>query len=579
MAIEFSSFKTKVARRIFLMFIVCALVPICVLVLVSYRHVRNQLFDQSRQRLQQESGAIAMSVYERLLFLRTEMHLLAAGLPGGLPLGAPAHGAPADLKQHFKGLVRLKDCVVTQTWGEPVALPPLTPEQREHLADGKALLLVVDHNDGKQIVMGVRLAQDNDGSQALFGLIRRTYLWEAAERRPPMTELQFIAAPDRILFNSLARSGPLPFQLPNDADELRSGWFGWQANGQAYVASYAHLYLKPNFHFPEWIVVLSEPAEHVTAPMADFALSFPLALIVSLALVVFLSIALIRKMSGPIETLKEATHQIAKGRFGHKVAIASGDEFEILGAAFNQMSAKLQEDQTLLVRTAKMATMGQMAAGIIHEIKQPLTAIYAHIEMAKICADGPEEGKRLNLIMEATGRINDILSRFSMFAHMGGEKMTPIGIDQVVDKVLRLMEHQFRMKAIRYAIESPEALPRITGDMAALQQVFSNLFLNAIHALEEVPKDRRELNLRYYRHNDQLCVDIRDSGCGIAEEARSRIFDPFFTTKEAGKGTGLGMAIVASILHRHGATITFSSQVGQGTTFTVAFPIPAQGTA
>jgi len=577
MAIETRSFKTKVARRIFLLFVVCALVPISVLALVSYWHVRHQLLDQSRQRLQQESIAIATSVYERLVFLRTEMHLLASGPPGRLQLSKLPDQSPTDLGLRFKGLALVKANETAQIWGQAVPLPLLSADQRQHMADGNALLVVSDRSGESQILMGIERVSGPNGAEFLFGLINRAYLWEAAERRPPFTELQLMGQSGQVLFNSLSRSTPLPFQLPDDYGNYRNGHFDWHFQGQTFFASFTRLYLKPNFHFPEWIVILSEPINQITAPMVDFKLSFPAALIVSLALVFLLSIGLIKKMSGPIEILEEATHHIAESRFGHKVAIHSGDEFETLGNAFNQMSAKLEESQALLVRTAKMATMGQMAAGILHEIKQPLTAIYAHIELAKLCANSPQDSNRLDLIMESTGRINDILTRFSMFAYMGGEKMSPLDIDQVVDKVARLMEHQFQMKSIRFAIDNPGGLPRITGDMSGLQQVFSNLFLNSIHALEDRPREQRTLRVRYYPCNHQLCVDVQDNGCGIATDIQARVFDPFFTTKEAGKGTGLGMAIVASILHRHAATISFTSQVGTGTTFTIAFPIKAEG--
>lgn len=274
----------------------------------------------------------------------------------------------------------------------------------------------------------------------------------------------------------------------------------------------------------------------------------------------------------PIEVLSAATQKIAQGVFGHTVEIKTGDEFEGLAASFNDMSQKIKEGQSLLVKAAKLSTMGQISAGIIHEIKQPLFAIQGLLDLAMVDETAPAKRKRLETVMQSVKRLDEILGRFKSFSHMSVETMAAVSITTAMDEVIKLMEHHFMKGKILLHVEQEENSPMIIGDKQGLQQVFSNLLLNAADALETKDDGKRLINIKIRSSETRVFVEIRDNGCGIPEDIQKKIFDPFFTTKPPDKGTGLGMAIVESILHEHHATIEVESTVGMGTGFIISFP-------
>jgi len=226
----------------------------------------------------------------------------------------------------------------------------------------------------------------------------------------------------------------------------------------------------------------------------------------------------------------------------------------------------------LLIRSAKMATMGQMAAGIVHEIKQPLSAMYGLVQYMVASEPEGEQKEILATIMQSTERLTDIVSRFGSFSQMSAEALQGVAVAEVIERVRRLLVYQLDINRIRFLMDAPEDPPRIMGDFRSLEQVFSNLVINALHALENKPDGDRIIQVKIHASGDRVMVDIEDNGCGIPEHLIKRIFDPFFTTKSPEKGTGLGMAIVESILHKHNAGIQVESRVDAGTKVSVTFP-------
>jgi two-component system NtrC family sensor kinase len=259
------------------------------------------------------------------------------------------------------------------------------------------------------------------------------------------------------------------------------------------------------------------------------------------------------------------------------VDIRSGDEFESLGDAFNEMSRKLEEGRRLLEQSAKMGAMGQMAAGIVHEIGQPLTTIYGLIEL--LLMENPDEDSRkhLEIIQEQMDRLRDIIARFRTFTRVSKEELLPLSINKEIEVTHKLLEHQLQMRRIGWTFKKGEELPSILGDSNMLQQVFTNLIINAMDALEEKKGKNPEICIRTYENDHQVFVDIEDNGPGIPKEIQGRIFDPFFTTKGEDKGTGLGLAIIDSIIHQHHARIALESEPGVGTKFIISFEAMKEG--
>ncbi|HWP09956.1 MAG TPA: ATP-binding protein [Polyangiaceae bacterium] len=240
----------------------------------------------------------------------------------------------------------------------------------------------------------------------------------------------------------------------------------------------------------------------------------------------------------------------------------------------------LERLQAHMIQAEKLASLGQIVAGVVHELNNPLTSIIAYSEYLtrKAQARLPEpeatdDLERLRRIQEAAGRILRFSRDLVAYARPSNEIPGPVSLVEVVDKALVFCEHEFAGIAVKR--ELPPTLPAIRGVAGALTQVFVNLFTNAAHAMG----GGGELSLRARIDLDARAVllDIEDSGVGIGPEHLPLVFEPFFTTKSEGRGSGLGLSIVRGILDAAGGTIEVDSVPGEGTTFTLTLPIAATG--
>jgi signal transduction histidine kinase len=566
--------RTRVAQRIFALFVLCALLPVAALAAVSFFLVEDQLNDQSHMRLQQETKALALALSEQLSLLEAGMRLVASNFNSFLiaPKVILHRELLEDVRERFTGLAVLTENDYSIISGRVEDPPPLTLDEKRHLGRGRVLLAVeASGRPSKRVLLYTYLDADREEMGTLIGEVRMENLEKVAEARSPETELTVLDARNRILFGTVFNESEVPPSFLQEARIQKSGLFPWTHDGRPHVVSRLSLPLRSSFHYPEWTVVLTASEEALLAPMGRFKRSFPVVIVLSLGLVFVLSLILIRRSLTPMETLKEATRRIAGGEIGHQIVVRSGDEFEELGSAFNHMSGKLRETQEMLVRGQRLSTMGEMAAGMVHEIKQPLTAIHGLLEFSIVTDQLSDDAKeRLNVALEGVKRLDGMLNKFGSFSRISKEKMEPLAVDEVMERVRVLLAHQMEMQRIECVADYPPSLPLIEGDRQALEQVFSNLLMNAIHALEEREGSRR-IELRAHASDVHVLVEVRDNGTGIPPEIRDKIFSPFFTTKGADRGTGLGMAIVESILHKHQAGIELDSRVGEGTTFRIRF--------
>ena len=581
MRIETGFFKSKVARRIFILFVICALVPISAAAGLSFRQVTDQLREQSRTRLYKACKAVGMEIYERLLFLEIEMKMIGS-----------LYRAESDtfneisteifgdrLERRFNGVSLFRDNERhIPLFGGSGSLPSLTESKMDHIDSGKTLL-ITQHVPGNQprIVMIRALDSRQPKGGILLAEIRPHYLWGVGEHGentfPPMTEMVILDQSNRPLFSSIRNLSVSFEQFLNGMPLNRTGFFDWKYKNSKYVAMYRSVYLKPAFYTPMWTVILNESEDDIFAAMTYFKRTFPYIILLTFGVVLLASLTQIRRILVPIETLRKGTVKIANGDFDNEIEIESGDEFEVLGESFNEMSKKIKEGQALLVQSAKMSTMGQMAAGIVHEINQPMTAIYAKIQLAVMEEQPGERKESLETIQRAIERLIAVVSKFRTFSRRSDETMFELSVNHIIDGTYQLMEHQMRKNGVQCVTEKAEGSPFIVGDDNGLQQVFINLLTNAIDALEQEEHENSHLTLRTYSSNGKVCVDVEDNGPGIPKEVQTRMFDPFFTTKSAEKGTGLGLAISLSILHKHDAQIEVESEEGSGTRFTISFPI------
>ncbi len=234
--------------------------------------------------------------------------------------------------------------------------------------------------------------------------------------------------------------------------------------------------------------------------------------------------------------------------------------------------------QIKMLSTSKMATLGEIATGVAHEINQPLTYISSFLQGLREDIknndwDIEDINKQLNVSLQQTDRIVKVIQHLKTFGRDNDVVKEPVNLETVLNNTLILMNERIRLKNIELKIHIHQDLMNIQGNMNQLEQVFINLFQNAIDSLHEKRKDHKiSIDIRPDESASNVVIKIEDNGLGIKPEYMDKIFEPFFTTKEVGKGTGLGLSIVYGIIDSHKGSIRCSSKENEGALFTIQLP-------
>ena len=254
-----------------------------------------------------------------------------------------------------------------------------------------------------------------------------------------------------------------------------------------------------------------------------------------------------------------------------------GNEVSHIITVGENITARVKSDRAV-ARAEKLAAVGRLAAGVVHEINNPLATIAACAEsLQKRISEGDFDTspagedlrEYLGLIRDEAFRCKTITNGLLDFSRLRAGQRVPVDMTEVIKTIARLVSHQQRGDNIQIAIEAPTNLPPVSGDMGQLQQAVIALATNAIDAMP----DGGRLTLRARTAGSRVFIEISDTGAGIAPENMTKIFDPFFTTKDVGRGTGLGLAVCYGILSEHGGRLDVRSTVGVGTTFTITLPV------
>lgn len=270
----------------------------------------------------------------------------------------------------------------------------------------------------------------------------------------------------------------------------------------------------------------------------------------------------------PLNKIKEAALRLAKRDYSARADVDTGDELGELARVFNSMVEELKNKEAQVIQSEKMATVGKLAAGIAHQINNPLANIVLYSQIHREETKEEETKKVLEIIEEEASLASKVVQGLLDFSRQREFKSERVQINDVIRKMLNILKPQLQYKKINLKLELSNSLPEVKGDSAKLLDALINIAANAIDAMEE----RGRLSIRTYKRGRDVVVEIADTGVGIPEEHLSKIFDPFFTTKEVGKGTGLGLYITYSIIEKHGGRIEVKSRVGEGTTFRVFLP-------
>jgi two-component system NtrC family sensor kinase len=275
----------------------------------------------------------------------------------------------------------------------------------------------------------------------------------------------------------------------------------------------------------------------------------------------------------PVKQLLDATERIASGDLDHKIEGRRNDEMGRLAASFNEMTHKLAEAQTQIYQSSKLASIGRLAAGVAHEINNPLTGVLTYSSILLKQTEDPEVKEDLETIVRETKRCREIVRGLLDFSRQVPARKLAVDCNEVVGRSIDIVDNQLSVKNINVTTTLQEELPPITADPNQLTQVLINLLVNAADAMDEGGGDVFvTTSIEGENGARSLVVKVADTGSGIAEADLDQIFEPFFTTKE-NKGTGLGLAVVWGIVREHGGEIRVDSKTGLGTTFTIRLPV------
>jgi len=281
-----------------------------------------------------------------------------------------------------------------------------------------------------------------------------------------------------------------------------------------------------------------------------------------------------RLITRPVQRIVTATNAVAAGNLSYKLEVKRNDELGHLANSFNEMTRNLAEAQTQLYHSDKLASIGRLAAGVAHEINNPLTGVLTYSSfLLKRCKDNPEMKSDLEIIVRETKRCREIVKDLLDFARPISANKRTVDINEVIERALNIVANQLNFNYIAVKKELDDSLPKVSIDEGQLQQVFINLLVNAADAIGDQGGEIKVASQAIRMQGKEFVqVEITDSGCGIAQENLSKIFEPFYSTKDQ-KGIGLGLSVVWGIIDKHQGTISVASELNEGSTFTVQLPV------
>jgi two-component system NtrC family sensor kinase len=228
----------------------------------------------------------------------------------------------------------------------------------------------------------------------------------------------------------------------------------------------------------------------------------------------------------------------------------------------------------IIAQSEKLAAVGQLAAGVAHEINNPLTGVIANAQLLqRELPNDPEVQESLDLIIRAGARATQVVRNLLDFARKEQYNLADTDINETVQRALALVQHELIARSILLDFHPAKNLPLIMASSDHLQGVWTNLLLNAIDAIGSQENNQGRLTVTTKRVGGEVRVTMADNGKGIPPERLNRIFEPFYTTKAPGRGTGLGLSVCHRVIKQHGGHMLVNSTIGVGTEFTVVLPV------
>ncbi|OAT73729.1 cache domain-containing protein [Parageobacillus thermoglucosidasius] len=332
--------------------------------------------------------------------------------------------------------------------------------------------------------------------------------------------------------------------------------------GVAMFASYAHIPIL------QWGVVAQVPVSEIYKPYALFEKALWFASIAAFFILSLLTALYAQQIVHPLRRLCEVAEAVAKGKKHVRADETDQTEIGLLAKRFNYMIDSIQQSEELLRKSEKLAVVGELAAGVAHEIRNPLTSLKGFIQLLK---EGERNQTYFDIIEAELERLNEIVDGFLLLGKPNATiKKAYSHVSEMLQHVMKLLEGQALLHHVTVQCFVDEQLPPLYCDENQLKQVFINIIKNAIEAMPNGGILRIEAKQRL----DSILICIADEGCGIPKERMAKLGEPFYSTKE--KGTGLGLMVSFKIVEAHGGKMNIYSEEGKGTTVCLLFPISSK---
>ncbi len=326
-----------------------------------------------------------------------------------------------------------------------------------------------------------------------------------------------------------------------------------------------------------WLLVIEASRDEVFAPIARLRYTIWAMMAVLLVMSLFIARWVAARLARPVQMLAEGITRYADGETGIRCTQTRSDEIGVAARAFNYLCETLERTrserdkaETAVRQSERLAAVGQMAAGIGHEINNPLMNIMSLASLAeKSVGENNHEAKQdLKTLREEGERAARIVQGILKFARASEPSIVDFDLAAMLRDTFSLLRHRIEAAGLSLKTDLPDTM-YIKGDSDQLQQVFVNILLNAVHASPE----GADIVVSLKNDNGKACIEFRDHGTGIPADELSRVFNPFYSTKPEGEGTGLGLSVSYGIVQKHGGTIAIDSDEGKGTLVRIYLPL------
>jgi signal transduction histidine kinase len=578
---------SRIGRRFIALFTGCALLPLAIFAWLATSRTTLQMRADLQTSLHNGAKTAGMGVAARLSQVAGDLALARELLQRAGPQGLALVGR--SLQRHVGERcaavwVEAGDATELLCGDQPEPLEPLGDADLQHLKAGKPLVRLV--GQPLRLVMIAAADPADPQRERFIAKIRHEWLWDAEELRSPGSECAAYDNHWRPLFHTfrtLPEVEPLLTAASPNGSNASSGTVEWSADGEACLARYWRLFLKPQYGF-DMFVVQSRSQRDAFQVIDSFSRSFVLTAVGTLLLVMFASLVQMRRTLQPIMSLHAATQLVRNGDLEARVSLGSSDEFGELGRAFNEMTAELGENvrrraaterELVSSRDAALAAArakAEFVTNVSHEFRTPMTAILGAAEI--LTGDGVDEPIRVEfaaIALQGAKRLAQLVDDVLELGSSTPWELTTTSPEATIVDALAGLPEAVRG---RVRLDLAPELPAIEADGPRLAEVWVRLLDNAA---KFSPSDS-PIDLRARQSDGQLQVTVTDYGVGISRVDYERIFEAFCQVgrdqlTDKASGTGLGLTLVRNAVERHGGRIEVDSELGNGATFRVFLPL------